>query len=152
MGSWENKVVQRLLTVSDWQLKGNRWIGVRSEECLSQTRGDRRLAGLCTRGNYGARCSAGAGSSQEAIPTTSEASQVGAWHPIHLTSHHSLGVCDELECKSLVGSPPSTIWVLLSSSLYSVQGKEGDVRCGVQSAARETGFYRSEMKPDKRQG
>lgn len=71
---------------------------------------------------------------------------------IHLTSHHSLGVCDELESKSLVGSPPSTIWVLLSSSLYSVQGKEGDVRCGVQSAARETGFYRSEMKPDKRQG
>lgn len=71
---------------------------------------------------------------------------------IHLTSHHSLGVCGELGSKSLVGSPPSSIWVLLSSSLYPVQGREGDVRCGVQSAARETRFYRSEMKPDKRQG
>lgn len=71
---------------------------------------------------------------------------------IHLTSHHSLGVCGELGSKILVGSPPYSIWVLLSSSLYPVQGREGNVRCGVQSAARETRFYRSEMKPDKRQG
>lgn len=71
---------------------------------------------------------------------------------MNLASHHSLGVCGELGSKSLVGSPPSSMWVLLSSSLYPIQGREGDVRCGVQSAARETGFYRSEMKPDKRQG
>lgn len=31
---------------------------------------------------------------------------------VNLASHHSLGVCGELGSKSLVGSPPSSMWVL----------------------------------------